>query len=49
MVHGESKTNDELDELMRHKNLINHIKAQQLRWVGHLHLMSEKRKVKNSI
>jgi hypothetical protein len=24
------KTNDELEELIRHKNLINHIKAQRL-------------------
>jgi len=24
------KTNDELDELIRHKNIINHIKAQRL-------------------
>jgi len=26
------KTNDELDELIRHKNIINHIKAQRLSW-----------------
>ena len=31
------KTNDELDELIRHKNIINHIKAQRLSWFGHLH------------
>jgi len=31
------KTNDELDELIRHKNIINHIKAQQLSWFGHSH------------
>jgi len=31
------KTNDELDELIRHKNIINLIKAQRLRWFGHLH------------
>jgi len=28
------KTNNELDELIRHKNIINHIKAQRF---GHLH------------
>jgi len=37
------KTND---ELVKHKNLINHIKAQQLSWVGHLHRMPEERMVK---
>jgi len=40
------KTNDELDELIRHKNIINHIKAQQLNWFGHLHRMPEDRMVK---
>jgi hypothetical protein len=37
------KTND---ELMRHKNIINHIKAQTLSWFGHLHRMPEERMVK---
>jgi len=37
------KTND---ELIRHKNIINHIKAQILSWFGHLHRMSEERMVK---
>jgi len=40
-----SKTN-ELAELIRHKNLINHIRTQQLRWLGHLHRMPEERMVK---
>jgi hypothetical protein len=31
------KTNDELDKLIRRKNIINHIKAQRLSWFGHLH------------
>jgi len=26
------KTNDELDELIRHRNIINHIKAHRLSW-----------------
>jgi hypothetical protein len=39
------KTNDELDELIRHKNIINHIKAQRLSWFGHLHRMPEERMV----
>jgi hypothetical protein len=43
------KTNDELDELIRHKNIINHTKAQRLSWFGHLHRMPEERIVKKSI
>jgi hypothetical protein len=31
------KINDELVELIRYKNIINHIKAQRLSWFGHLH------------
>jgi hypothetical protein len=37
------KTNDELD---RHKNIIYHIKAQTLRWFGHLHRIAEERLLK---
>jgi hypothetical protein len=40
------KTNDKLDELISHKNIINHIKAQRLTWFGHLHRMPEERMVK---
>ena len=40
------KTNDELDELIRHKNVTNHTKAQRLSWFGHLHRMPEERMVK---
>ena len=40
------KTNDELDELIRHNNTINYIKAQRLSSFGHLHRMSEERMVK---
>ena len=29
------KTNDELDKLIKHKNIINYIKAQWLSWFGH--------------
>jgi hypothetical protein len=49
MVHGESKANDELDKLIRHKNIINYIKAQKLSWFGHLHRMPEERMVKKSV
>jgi len=34
------------DELIRHKNITNHIKAQQLSWFCHLHRMPEERMVK---
>jgi hypothetical protein len=40
------KTNDELDELIRHKNIINHLKAHRLSWFGHLHRMPRDRMVK---
>ena len=40
-----NKTSDELDELIRHKNIINYIKAQTLSWFGHLHRMPEQRMV----
>jgi hypothetical protein len=43
------KTNDELDKLIRHKNIINYIKAQRLSWVGHLLRMPEERMVKKYI
>ena len=45
----ENQTNDELDELIRHKNIINHIKAQRLSWVGHLHRMAQERMVKKYV
>jgi hypothetical protein len=37
---------NKLDELIRHKNIINHIKAQRLSWFGHLLQMPEERMVK---
>jgi hypothetical protein len=40
------QTNDELDELIKHKNVINHTKAQRLSWFGHLQRMLEERMVK---
>jgi hypothetical protein len=43
------KTNDELDKLIRHKNIINYIEAQRLSWFGHLHRMLEERMVKKSV
>jgi hypothetical protein len=43
------KTNDELDKLIRYKNIINYIKAQRLSRFGHLHRMPEERMVKKRI
>jgi len=43
---GRIKTNKELDELIKHRNIINYVKAQRLSWFGHLHRMSETSLVK---
>jgi hypothetical protein len=43
------KTNDELDELIKQKHMINHIKARRLNWFGHLQRIPEERMVKKSI
>ena len=42
------KTNNELDDLIRHKNVINHTKAQRLSWFGHLQRTLEERMVKKN-
>jgi hypothetical protein len=33
------KTNIELDELIKHRNIINYVKAQRLSWFGHINRM----------
>jgi hypothetical protein len=40
------KTNEELDKLLKHKNIINHIKAHRLSWFGHIQRMPDTRTVK---
>jgi hypothetical protein len=40
------KTSEELDKLIRHKNIINYIKAQRLSWFGHVQRMPDTRTVK---
>jgi len=35
------KTNKELGELIKHRNIINCVKAQRVSWFGHTHGMSE--------
>jgi hypothetical protein len=40
------KTDDELDKLIKHQNIINHIEALRLSWFGHIQRMPESRTVK---
>ena len=35
------KTNKELDELFKHRNIIDYVKAQRLSWFGHINRMPE--------
>jgi len=40
------KTNEELDKLIKRKNVVSHIKAQRLGWFGHVQRMLDTRTVK---
>ena len=40
------KTNEELDKLIKRKNIVNHIKAQRLSWFCHVQRMPDTRTVK---
>jgi len=40
------KTNEELDKLIKLKNIVNYIKAQRLSWFGHVQKMPDTRTVK---
>jgi len=40
------KTSEELDKLIKHKNIVNYIKAQRLSWFGHIQRMPDTRTVK---
>jgi hypothetical protein len=40
------KTNDDLDELIKHQNIINYIKALRLSWFGHIQRMPDSSNVK---
>jgi len=42
------KTNKELDELFKHRNIINYIKAQRLSWFGRINRMPETSTVKKN-
>jgi hypothetical protein len=40
------KTSEELDKLIKHKNIINYIKGQRLSWFGHIQSMPDTRTFK---
>jgi len=40
------ETNKELDELIKHRNIINYVKTQRLSWFGHTNRMPESGVVK---
>jgi hypothetical protein len=39
------KTNEELDELIKRKNIIRFVKSQRLKWLGHVEIMPNEREV----
>jgi hypothetical protein len=42
------KTNMELDELIKHRNIINYVKSQRISWLGHINRMPETSVVKKT-
>jgi hypothetical protein len=40
------KTNEELDKLIKHKNIINYVKVQRISWFGHVQRMPDTRTAK---
>jgi hypothetical protein len=40
------KTNEELDKLIKHKNIVNYIKGQRLSWFNHVQRMPDTKTVK---
>jgi hypothetical protein len=40
------KTTEELDKLIKHRNIVNYIKAQRLSWFGQVQRMPDTRTVK---
>jgi len=46
IINLTAKSNQELDKLMKHKNIINFARVQRLGWYGHIERMQETRMVK---
>ena len=40
------KTNEELDKLIKHENIVSYIKAQRLSWLGHIYRLPDTRTAK---
>ena len=47
MENGDKKTNEELENLISHENIVRHIKSKRLSWVGHVERMLDERVVKS--
>jgi len=41
------RTNEELENLINHENIVRHIKSKRLSWVGHVERMPDERVVKS--
>jgi hypothetical protein len=41
------KTNEELENIIRHENIVRHIKSKSLSWLGHVERMPDERVVKD--
>jgi len=43
----EKKTNEKLENLIKHENIVRHIKSKRLRWMGHVERIPVERVVKS--
>jgi hypothetical protein len=41
MESGVSKQNEELENIIRHENIVRYIKSKRLNWLGHVERMPE--------
>jgi len=46
MANGDKKTNEELENLINHENIVRHIKSKRLSWLGHVERMPDERILK---
>jgi len=49
LSESEGTFNDQLNNLIRKKNVISYIKAPRLSWIGHVDQMTNKRTVKKTM